>query len=98
MCPQCKKEYCLKCGKPWHKDKKCQGVKTQKSNNKNNIEKPAFQLNKNDEYKECPKCQAIILKNEGTNKMVCFCGTIFCSKCGKIIKENNHECKWKLRI
>ena len=93
LCPQCKKEYCLKCGKPWHKDKKCQGVKTQKSNNKNNIEKPAFQLNKNDEYKECPKCQAIILKSEGTNKMVCFCGTTFCSECGKIIKENIHECK-----
>ena len=43
-------------------------------------------------YKECPKCKALMLKEEGTNKIMCVCGIPFCYRCGKSIREK-HNCK-----
>ena len=45
-----------------------------------------------DKYRECPKCQSIMVKEKGTNKILCVCGFTFCYKCGKSIKEK-HDCK-----
>ena len=97
LCPNCNKSYCIKCFRPWHENKTCEQYYIENSVINNSEVRKEF-LNfdaKNDfEYKECPKCKALMLKEEGTNKIICVCGTAFCYKCGKIIKEK-HDCSSK---
>ena len=104
ICPHCKNSYCIKCYRPWHENQTCEEYFIQysminnnraKNNNINDnseLKKPLYQTDINNyKYKECQKCQTLMLKDEKTNKILCFCGTTFCYKCGKIIKEK-HEC------
>ena len=96
-CPTCNKSYCIKCFRPWHENKTCEQYYLENSViNNSEVQKEFLNFDaKNDfEYKECPKCKALMLKEEGTNKIICVCGTAFCYKCGKIIKEK-HDCSLK---
>ena len=91
-CPKCRKEYCLKCYKPWHKNKNCEDFSFQSSiNNAKQLNKEFYDIYTNDQYKQCPKCKALMIKEEGTNKILCVCGNIYCYKCGKSIIES-HDC------
>ena len=91
-CPKCRKEYCLKCYKPWHKNKNCEDFTFQSSiNNAKQLNKEFYDIYTNDQYKQCPKCKALMIKEEGTNKILCVCGNIYCYKCGKSIIES-HDC------
>ena len=96
-CPTCNKSYCIKCFRPWHENKTCEQYYIENYIiNNSEVQKEFLNFDaKNDfEYKECPKCKALMLKEEGTNKIICVCGTAFCYKCGKIIKEK-HDCSLK---
>ena len=97
LCPSCNKSYCIKCFRPWHENKTCEQNYIENSIINNPEVKKEFlkiDAKKDFEYKECPKCKALMLKEEGTNKIICVCGTAFCYKCGKIIKEK-HDCSQK---
>ena len=92
VCSKCKKAYCIKCFRPWHNNKKCEEIYMDNSFvNASQLNKIPFQGQNKYKYKECPKCQTLMLKEEGKNKILCVCGTSFCYKCGKIVKEK-HEC------
>ena len=93
MCPNCQNIYCSRCYMPWHSNKDCEDYDVQCSNNNIQLEND---LNQNENkhmhnFQKCPKCQAIVAKEKGTNKILCFCGTSFCFKCGKMLREK-HNC------
>ena len=91
-CPHCHKDYCIRCYRPWHQNKKCEEYVFKNSKNNNNeLNKEFYDILTNSKYRECPKCKALMVKEEGTNKILCVCGAIFCYKCGKVIKDK-HEC------
>ena len=93
VCQNCKKEYCIKCYRPWHDNKNCEEYLMETLYNNNQIGEQIYQIEENkDKYRECPKCQSIMVKEKGTNKILCVCGFIFCYKCGKSFKEK-HGCK-----
>ena len=91
-CPHCHKDYCIKCYRSWHDDKKCEEYifKNSKNNNEE-LNKEFYDIYTNNKYRQCPKCKALMIKEEGTNKILCVCGCTFCYKCGQIMKEK-HEC------
>ena len=41
--------------------------------------------------KTCPKCGKQILKQDGCNKVVCFCGGMMCDYCGKDITKDGYN-------
>ena len=91
-CPQCHKDYCLKCFRSWHYNKECEELFFETSikenqNQPNNI----TNYEKDDNYRECPKCHAFIQKLKGSRKIKCICGNYFCFKCGETIK-GKHIC------
>ena len=91
VCPLCRKEYCIRCYRPWHNNKNCEDYYLQ--NYYNQIEEQFSTIKENkDKYRQCPKCQSLMVKEEGTNKILCVCGTTFCYQCGKSIKEK-HDCQ-----
>ena len=91
-CSKCKKAYCIQCYRPWHNNIKCEEFFLENSFVKSSqLNKVPYQGESKYKYKECPKCQTLMLKEEGKNKILCVCGTSFCYQCGKIVKEK-HEC------
>ena len=92
FCSKCQKAYCIKCYRLWHNNTNCKENLLENSlDNINQLNKIQNQGENKYKYKKCPKCQTSMLKEEGKNKILCVCGTSFCYKCGKIIKEK-HEC------
>jgi hypothetical protein len=92
-CPQCHKDYCLKCFRSWHNNKKCEDFLFETSvKEAQNQTNEIFKYEKDDNYRECPKCHVFIQRLKGSKKIKCICGITFCFKCGDIIK-GKHKCQ-----
>lgn len=79
-CPNCNKEYCLKCKTEWHKNMTCEQYQTQKQHQKDEY---IIEFVKGKNYKQCPQCKFWVERTEGCDAMSCRCGTQFCYRCGK---------------
>jgi len=96
VCPECRKECCLKCGaQPFHRKKTCeQHVANQKKGKRCSI----FQWMKETGSKQCPTCQMAVTKQNlekqetqrsECHKMCCRnCNTRFCFKCLAILSKD----------
>jgi hypothetical protein len=76
-CPMCSKTYCLKCRCEEHKGMTCEAYREKHQ------DKEFYDLAKQVNMKQCPKCQFWIEKNDGCNHMTCRCRYEFCYVCGK---------------
>ncbi len=86
-CPKCLKSYCFKCKSLPHENSSCE-------ENKDKIVDSKFHdLAKNNNYKQCEKCNYWIEKSQGCNHMKCKCGHEFCYVCGKPGVEVHVNCK-----
>ena len=86
-------EFCFKCGKKWHKDKKCE--------NEEEIDELFEKYKKKYNSKECPNCKIITNKNGGCNHIKCtYCHIDWCWICGEKFQSteehynnpNNNKC------
>lgn len=77
-CPLCGTDTCVKCKVEWHEGRSCSQFRAE-----TNSDGLLRKLAKKKKWKACPKCHALIERNQGCNDMVCRCGCSFCYGCGK---------------
>jgi E3 ubiquitin-protein ligase RNF19A len=90
--PGCNTSFCYHCKSTWHPNKTCEDAAREKTSSK--IRSGSFislaSAQQRDEIKQCPRCQASILKmDDGScNHMTCpICEAEFCWLCGREISD-----------
>ncbi|UJR15776.1 hypothetical protein I4U23_002710 [Adineta vaga] len=89
--PGCNTSFCYHCKSTWHPNKTCEDAAREKTSK---IRSSSFislgSAQQRDEIKQCPRCQASILKmDDGScNHMTCpICEAEFCWLCGREISD-----------
>ncbi|CAH1128313.1 unnamed protein product [Ceutorhynchus assimilis] len=85
--PDCMKESCRLCKEPSHLPLRCDEVEKDEA-----VKARTFIENKMAEalIRECWKCGAKFIKEEGCNKMTCSCGAMMCYVCRQPVKNYKH--------
>ncbi|CAF0933786.1 unnamed protein product [Adineta steineri] len=90
--PGCNTSFCYHCKATWHPNKTCEDAAREKTSSK--LRSGSFislgSAQQRDEIKQCPRCQASILKmDDGScNHMTCpICEAEFCWLCGREISD-----------
>ncbi|CAF3468053.1 unnamed protein product [Rotaria sp. Silwood1] len=90
--PGCNTSFCYHCKATWHPNKACEDAAREKTSTK--LRSGSFislaSAQQKDEIKQCPRCQASILKmDDGScNHMTCpICEAEFCWLCGREISD-----------
>lgn len=85
--PDCMKESCRLCKEPSHVPLRCEEVEKDEA-----IKARTYIENKMTEalIRECWKCGAKFIKEEGCNKMTCSCGAMMCYICRQPVKDYKH--------
>ncbi|CAM4769681.1 unnamed protein product [Rotaria magnacalcarata] len=90
--PGCNTSFCYHCKAAWHPNKTCEDAAREKTSSK--IRSGSFislaSAQQKDEIKQCPRCQASIVKmDDGScNHMTCpICEAEFCWLCGREISD-----------
>jgi len=95
-CPICKKNYCLNCRVLFHKTMTCKEYQITNSKDENDVKFEKFVKSK--KFKQCPKCQFWVEKNQGCDHMTCRCKYEFCYKCGGKYMDCDCTRKFKEQI
>lgn len=82
-CKECKTKVCRKCNLRWHGSRPCGGDDGTKS---------VLELGKEQGWKRCYSCRAMVQLAEGCNHMRCRCNAEFCMVCGS--KWKTCDCPW----
>ncbi|CAF1288908.1 unnamed protein product [Adineta ricciae] len=91
--PGCNTSFCYHCKATWHPNKTCEDAARQKTSRKlrsGSFISLASAAQQKDEIKQCPRCEASILKmDDGScNHMTCpICEAEFCWLCGREISD-----------
>eukprot|EP00250_Pteridium_aquilinum_P033375 c5518_g1_i1 orf=175-1074(-) len=91
-CPnsQCQKETCMKCKEPSHEPLQCEDVeKPSETRERNEME----ELMSKTLIRECPACNAKLIKDIGCNKITCRCGQGMCYICREPLQDYGHFCE-----
>ncbi|CAH0547652.1 unnamed protein product [Brassicogethes aeneus] len=85
--PDCMKESCRLCKETSHVPLKCEEVEKDED-----VKARTYIEDRMTEalLRECWKCKARFFKEEGCNKMTCYCGAHMCYICGKPVKDYSH--------
>ncbi|XP_066260335.1 uncharacterized protein [Euwallacea similis] len=85
--PDCMKESCRLCKEPSHVPLRCDEVEKDEA-----VKARTYIENKMTEalIRECWKCGAKFIKEEGCNKMTCSCGAMMCYVCRKPVTDYKH--------
>ena len=87
---KCGAKFCFVCGLPYHKPAPCDVVRKWEMKKSAEGESLAF-LSKN--TKNCPKCSALIYKDQGCQYMRCQqCSHAFCWLCLQNFDHKSHNC------
>ena len=80
QCPSCFSSICSACDDEPHEGMTCKERRDQKISSE---QERLFNEWVDGHGKRCPKCQSVIEKNDGCNRITCRCGANFCWKCGQ---------------
>ncbi|KAL1490678.1 hypothetical protein ABEB36_013333 [Hypothenemus hampei] len=85
--PDCMKESCRECKEPSHIPLRCDEVEKEEG-----VKARTYIENQMTEalVRECYKCGAKFIKEDGCNKMTCTCGAIMCYVCRKPVTDYKH--------
>ena len=86
-CPQCSKEYCLKCRVEYHKGITCEDYQIYYNGDSEDLK--FFIFVKGQKFKQCPQCKFWVEKAIGCNHMTCRCTFQFCYLCAAKYKTCN---------
>ncbi|KIO21231.1 hypothetical protein M407DRAFT_29157 [Tulasnella calospora MUT 4182] len=83
QCPECEAKLCTECRAMWHDGLTC-------AENKALItpeDKLFYSFAKKRLLRRCPKCQMVVAKDSGCNRVTCMCGYQFCWRCGGLYRS-----------
>ena len=86
--PECEKISCRLCRKDSHLPMSCKEYKESLGVDERHAVEEAMTKAL---LKKCPKCGKQILKQDGCNKVICFCGGMLCDYCGKDITKEGYQ-------
>ncbi|XP_074348941.1 E3 ubiquitin-protein ligase RSL1-like [Apium graveolens] len=86
-CPKCKKLFCFSCQAVWHAGFRCEEARELR----NSSDIAVGVLAEKKKWQRCPACHHCVERVSGCNYVTCRCGTLFCYKCGKKVKQH---CCW----
>ena len=86
--PECEKISCRLCRKDSHIPMSCKEYKASLGVDERHAVEEAMTKAL---LKTCPKCGKQILKQDGCNKVICFCGGMLCDYCGKDITIEGYQ-------
>ncbi|KAL8785456.1 MAG: hypothetical protein Q9195_008633 [Heterodermia aff. obscurata] len=86
--PECEKISCRLCRKDSHIPMSCREYKESLGVDERHAVEEAMTKAL---LKTCPKCGKQILKQDGCNKVICFCGGMLCDYCGKDITKEGYQ-------
>lgn len=86
--PECEKTSCRLCRKDSHIPMSCKEYKESLGVDERHAVEEAMTKAL---LKTCPKCGKQILKQDGCNKVICFCGGMLCDYCGKDITKEGYQ-------
>ena len=86
--PECEKTSCRLCRKDSHIPMSCKEYKESFGVDERHAVEEAMTKAL---LKACPKCGKQILKQDGCNKIICFCGGMLCDYCGKDITKEGYQ-------
>ena len=86
--PECEKISCRLCRKDSHIPMSCKEYKESLGVDERHAVEEAMTKAL---LKTCPKCSKQILKQDGCNKIICFCGGMLCDYCGKDITKEGYQ-------
>ena len=95
-CPDCQTDFCFLCSSFYHPEESCEEAR-QRLDRASERERERMESEEgvmrqwliNNRALPCPKCQALIQKNEGCNHIKCPCGGEFCWICGETVNQNS---------
>ncbi|KAK2595322.1 hypothetical protein QQS21_006979 [Conoideocrella luteorostrata] len=82
-CSRCRTKVCCSCGGRWHGAGACPSDPEMAN---------LLAQAKEEGWKRCHRCKAMVELKEGCNHMTCRCGAEFCMICG--VKWKNCDCPW----
>jgi hypothetical protein len=99
-CPDCQTEFCFLCSSFYHPEENCEEARNRLQQSRDQkaakererLEKEESAMHQwliENRTMPCPKCQALIQKNDGCNHIHCPCGSEFCWLCGNLVNENS---------
>ena len=90
-CFQCAKESCQYCGVDWEKHKDYGNVCSDvEGEDESKVRLKTEEAMTTALVRKCPKCSALILKQDGCNFMTCQCGAHFCYACRQSLDNSQH--------
>lgn len=88
-CCSCERTYCSLCLGPNHNGP-CKVMKLREYYFSENYKQHVLSLCVMKNLKRCPNCDNVVIKSFGCNKIVCFCGQMFCYLCLQPIYGYDH--------
>ncbi|KAJ7637073.1 hypothetical protein FB45DRAFT_908153 [Roridomyces roridus] len=95
QCPRCRKTLCTSCKSVWHDKLTCEQYQALPVDERNPEDVAFANLAKQEKWRRCPKCSAMVELKFGCNHITCVCQHHFCYTCGADFehKGGRYRCK-----
>ncbi|KAJ7128094.1 hypothetical protein C8R46DRAFT_1145157 [Mycena filopes] len=95
QCPRCRGSLCKACKCVWHVDLTCEMYQALPMNERAPEDVAFANLAKQEKWRRCPKCSAMVELKFGCNHITCVCKHHFCYTCGADFEHSNgkYRCK-----
>ncbi|KAF7350515.1 RBR-type E3 ubiquitin transferase [Mycena venus] len=89
QCPRCGGSLCKACKCVWHENMTCEKYQAIPITERTPEDADFMHLAKQEHWRRCPKCSAMVELKFGCNHITCLCGHHFCYNCGAPFEYEN---------
>jgi len=89
QCPVCKNSLCRKCKVVWHDKLTCEEYQALPVHERAPEDLQLLELARQEKWRRCPKCNAMVELKYGCNHITCTCKHHFCYTCGADFEYKN---------
>jgi len=82
QCPRCRGSLCRACKSIWHENLTCQAYQALPATERDPDDVAFANLARQERWRRCPKCSAMVELKFGCNHITCVCRHHFCYQCG----------------